>query len=111
MDMPTRPRPVSVGVLLDGRMQERWVAESLRQALAVPGVSLGAVAILRGARAGRRARLFSVVDRLDRGLRCRGEWLLSHVDATAGLGAPRLAVQAARDGDGWSLDAAAARRL
>lgn len=111
MDMPARQRPVSVGVLLDNRVQERWVAEALRQALAVPGVNLGAVALLRGARLKRGARFFSIVDRLDRGLRCRGEWLFTRVDAIAGLAAPKFAVQATRHDDGWSLDAAAVRRL
>src|SRR5258708_14364763 len=37
-------RPVKLGVLLDGKIQEGWVLESLRQALAVPGVRLAAVA-------------------------------------------------------------------
>src|SRR6187399_2860767 len=49
VSMPeARSRPVTVraGVLIDSRIQERWVLESLTQALAVPGVQLAAVAVI-----------------------------------------------------------------
>ena len=42
----TQPVPVTVGVLLDKRIQEHWVLDSLAQALAVPGVELAAVAMV-----------------------------------------------------------------
>lgn len=100
-----------IGLLLDGRMQEGWVREALSRALAVPGVGLGAIAILHGIAPRRGAGLFAVVDRVDRALRCRGEPLFARRDTVAGLDAPRLAVNAQTCRDAWTLDAPDARRL
>ena len=41
-------RPLTLGVLLDRRIQEDWVLESPKQALAAPGVRLAAMAVARG---------------------------------------------------------------
>ena len=111
MAPPAAHPPIRIGVLLDARNQEGWAAEAIRHALAVPGASLHAVALLRDAAPRRAARLFSLVDGLDRRARCRGEPLFARVDATAGLAAPELTVRLADGADGWTLDAAAAARL
>ncbi|HEY7739818.1 MAG TPA: hypothetical protein VIB01_04300 [Steroidobacteraceae bacterium] len=111
MSPPAPHPPIRIGVLLDARRQEGWTAEAIRHALAVPGASLHAVALLRNAAPRRAARLFSLVDGLDRRARCRGEPLFARVDATAGLAAPVLAVRAAGGEGGWTLDAASAARL
>ncbi len=63
----------SVGVLLDDRIQERWVLESLAQALAVPGTELAAVAIHR--RSGLTAH---------RARDCTGCWIAS-IDGCAAV--------------------------
>src|SRR5258708_19222160 len=86
--------PVRVGVLLDGRIQERWGLESLRQALAVPGVSLAAVAVARGnSRKSFASRLNRVIDRLEEQVGCRKERLFVPTDAAAQLSVPPLTVK------------------
>src|SRR5258708_16302526 len=97
--------PVTVGVLLDGRIQERWVLESLRQALAVPGVSLAAVAVARGnSRKSFASRLNRVIDRLEEQVRCRKERLFVPTDVAAELSVPPLNVKITRHGNGWCPD-------
>lgn len=106
------PRAVALGVLLDGRIQEGWVLESLRQALAVPGVSLAAVAIVRGpSRVSLASRLHRILDRLDRWVRCRGERRFVPTDIAAELGVRPLEVDVACHEDGWFPDDAAITRL
>lgn len=98
-------RPVTFGVLLDGRIQERWVLESLRQALAVPGVRLSAVAVACGdSRESFASRLHRIFDRLDERVRCRKERLFVPTDVAAELAMPVLDVEVARYSDGWSPD-------
>lgn len=100
-------RPVTLGVLLDSRIQEGWVLESLRQALAVPGVRLAAVALAaRNTRVSFASRLHRVLDRIDRQLRCRNEPLFVAADVPAELAMPLLEVTVVRHRDGWSLDEA-----
>ncbi|MGE0030809.1 MAG: hypothetical protein AB7T20_06790 [Steroidobacteraceae bacterium] len=111
MQSPAQPRPVRLGLLLDAKLQERWTAEALRLALAVPGVSLCAIALLRGAAPRRDGRLFALMDQVDRRVRCRRERLFSRVDATRGLAAPLIEVPAAIRGGTWSMDEAAAEGL
>ena len=104
--------PVTLGILLDGRMQEGWVIESLRQALAVPGVRLAAVAITSGiARASFASRLHRLVDLLDERMRCWGEPLFTPTDIAAQFDVPLLKVKADSRGDGWSLDEAGTASL
>lgn len=96
------PRTVSLGVLLDGRIQEEWVLASLRQALAVPGVRLAAIAVARGNfRASVASLLHRLLDRLDGQLRCWNERFFAQADVTAELAAPLLNVDVVRDGNGW----------
>jgi hypothetical protein len=96
------PRAVALGVLLDGTMQEGWVLASLRQALAVPGVRLAAVALARGhPRATFASRLHRLLDRIDGRLRCRNEPLLAAADATAELAAPLIDVETGGSAEGW----------
>jgi hypothetical protein len=105
-------RPVTLGVLLDARTQERWVLESLQQALAVPGTQLAAVALAgRPSRGSLAARLHRLLDGLDKQLRCRDESLFAPVDIAAELKAPLLEIRAVRDGDGWRPDEAGAAVL
>src|SRR5258708_28747587 len=93
---------VTVGVLLDGRIQERWVLESLRQALAVPGVSLAAVAVARGnSRKSFASRLNRVIDRLEEQVRCRKERLFVPTDVAAELPGPPLNVKITPHGNRW----------
>src|SRR5712664_3096924 len=100
-------RPVAVGVLLDGRIQEGWVLESLRQALAVPGVKLEAVAVARGnSRDSFASRLYWFIDRLDEQVRCRKERLFAATDVVAELAAPPLNIEVAPHRDGWCPDEA-----
>jgi len=98
--------PVTLGVLLDGRIQDRWVLESLRRALAVTGVSLAAVAVARGNfRESLAARLHRIFDRLDEQLRCPKERLFVPTDVVAEFAVPSLDVDISRHGDGWCPDA------
>src|SRR5258708_11817192 len=91
---------VGVGGLLDGRVQEGWVLESLRQALAVPGVSLAAVAVARGnSRKSFASRLNRVIDRLEEQVRCRKERLFVPTDVAAELSVPPLNVKITRHGN------------
>src|SRR5258708_29254712 len=104
--------PVTVGVLLDGRIQERWVLESLRQALAVPGVSLAAVAVARGnSRKSFASRLNRVIDRLEEQVRYRKERLVVPTDGAPPLLGPPLHAKITRHGHGWGPDATAATAL
>ena len=106
------PSTITLGVLLDGRMQEGWVLASLRQALAVPGVRLAAIAVAReNARASVASRLHHLLDRLDRQLRCRDERLLAAADVATGLAAPLFDVEIASHGDGWRPTEAGAAAL
>lgn len=107
-----RPRTITLGVLLDGAMQEGWVLASLRQALAVPGVRLAAMAVASGnSRVSVASRLHRLLDWLDRQLRRRDERLLAAVDVTAGIAAPLFDVEIASGGDGWRPTEAGAATL
>ncbi len=98
-------RPVTLGVLLDGRVQERWVLESLQQVLTVPGTQLMAMAVAGGLYCGSfAARLHRLLDGLDKQLRCRNERLFVPVDIAAELKAPLLDVKVVRNSDGWCPD-------
>lgn len=100
-------RPFTLGVLLDARTQEGWVLDSLRQALAVPGVRLAAVAVAPGmARKTFASRLFHLFDLADKHMRCRGERLFVATDVAAQFAVPLLNVEVACHGDGWCADEA-----
>jgi glycosyltransferase involved in cell wall biosynthesis len=104
--------PVTLGVLLDGKFQEGWVLDAVRQALAAPGVTLAAVALARGTvRQSFASRLHSLLDRLDRRMRCRGEQLFIPTHVAAEFDAPLLNVEVASHSDGWCLDEAGAAAL
>lgn len=106
------PNPITLGVLLDGKIQEGWVLDAVQQALAVPGVRLAAVALARGiVRKSFASRLHSLLDRLDRRVRCRGERLFIPTNIAAEFDAPLLNVEVARHSDGWCLDEAGAAAL
>lgn len=103
---------VALGVLLDSEIQEAWVAASLRQALAVPGVRLAAVAVIRGdARVTLPSRLHHLLDRFDGRIRCRNERLFAPTDIAAEFGAPLLQVEIAHHADGWDPTGAGANTL
>jgi hypothetical protein len=104
---------VTLGVLLDEPVQQGWVLESLRQALAVPGVRLSAIGLVRGVsrRVSVAARFHRLLDRVDTELRCRNERLFAPVDVTAQLAAQRVEIEAARDGAGWRPTEAAVETL
>jgi hypothetical protein len=103
---------VTLGFLLDGRVQESWVLESLRQALALPGVRLAAVAVASGTvRESFASQLHKTFDRVDKTMRCRREQLFARVDVVAELEVPLLHVEVIRHDDGWSLDEAGAAAL
>jgi hypothetical protein len=100
-------RPVTLGILLDGRIQERWVLESLRQALTAPGTQLAAVAIAGNSRrSSLAASLHRLLDGFDKQLRCRNESLFVPVDIAAEFKAPLLEIGIVRNGDGWCPDEA-----
>lgn len=104
--------PVTLGVLLDGKIQESWVLESLRQALAVPGVSLAAMAVAHGvARKSFASHLHRMFDRIDKAMRCRREQLFSPVDIAAQYDIRLLNVEVIRHSDGWCLDDAGVAAL
>src|SRR5258706_6826583 len=99
-------RPVTLGVLLDAKVQERWVLESLQQVLTVPGARLAAVAVAGGSRhASLAAYLHRLLDGLDKQLRCRNERLFDPVAIPARLEAPFIEITLVRDGGGWRPDA------
>lgn len=102
----THHRQIAIGVMIDDAMQEGWVLESLRQALAVPGVGLRAVAIMRrGKTHGVAGRLHQMVDALDRRLRCVRDGLFAPVNVPAALGAPEpFEIQAMQRGEHWLVD-------
>jgi hypothetical protein len=96
------PLTIALGVLLDGEIQEAWVAASLRQALAVPGVRLAAVAVTRGnGRVTLPSRLHRLLDRFDTRIRCRNEQLFAPTDIAAEFGVPLFKVEIAHRADGW----------
>lgn len=97
---------IAIGVLIDAAVQEGWVLASVRQALAVPGAILCAVAIVRRQLdKGIAARLHSAVDALDRTLRCQKDELIVPVDVTSALGGPApLQIVARQHGRSWTLD-------
>lgn len=104
--------PVTLGVLLDGRIQEDWVLESSRQALAVPGVRLAAVAVACGNSSESFAsRLHRLLDRVDKRVRCREEGLFVPTDMAAQLAVPLLNIEIARHSDGWCPDEAGTATL
>jgi hypothetical protein len=99
--------PVTLGVLLDGRIQEGWILESLKQALAVPGARLAAVAVAHGiVRESFASSLHRLFDLLDERLRCRGERLFIRTDVASEFGVPLLEIGVARHNDGWCPDEA-----
>jgi hypothetical protein len=118
LQQPAVPRvaaarvPITIGVLLDGRIQELWVRDCLRQALAVPGVQLGTVVLVGASQPTLAERAHQAVDAVDRWLRCRHEPLFAPVDLVAALGgrAP-LQVRAHCQHDGWQLDSVGAALL
>jgi hypothetical protein len=106
-------RQVLVGVLLDGRRQEQWVVEALRQALAVQGTKLGAVAIADARpRPSMAMQLHRVVDLVDRMMRCWNEPLFRRVDLLPELGSVTpLQLPPLHQRDCWRADGAAAEIL
>ncbi|MGB5079316.1 MAG: hypothetical protein WBO23_01060 [Burkholderiales bacterium] len=101
-------RPVTLGVLLDGRIQQGWVRESLTQALAVPGVRLAATVIAHGSsRVSFASRLNGLLDRLDEWLRCPNERLFAPADLAAELAPQPVDIEVTRHGEGWVLNDAA----
>jgi len=104
--------PVTLGLLLDGKIQEGWVLDAVQQALAVPGVKLAAVALARGiVRESFSARLHRLLDRIDRRIRCRGERLFIPTNIAAEFDTPLLDAEVTRHSDGWGLDEAGAAAL
>src|SRR5262245_23673777 len=97
---PIQSRPVALGVLLDGPIQQGWVLESLRQALEVPGVQLTAIALVRGIARNNSvaSRLHRMLDRIDRQLRCRDERLFATADLTTQLAVPHVDIDVVREG-------------
>lgn len=105
-------RPIALGVLLDGRMQERWVLECVRQAATVPGVRLAAVALASARPAmSLAAGLHRLFDRVDERVRCLGEQLFATIDVARELALPPLHVRSVRQGDRWHADEAGAAAL
>jgi hypothetical protein len=63
-----------IGLLLDGLVQERWVVDTVRATLEVPGTCLAAIAVAAHGRSGSVAsRLHRALDAVDGRLRCRHE--------------------------------------
>ncbi len=98
-------RPVAVGVLLDRTIQEGWVLESLKQALAVPGVRMVAMAVA-SAKPGASfaSRLHRLFDRFDQRVRCPDERLFVPTDISAEFALPLLKIEVVGHGGGWRLD-------
>src|SRR6266705_2684336 len=102
---PDAVRPISIGILLDGRIQERWVLECVRQALTVPGVRLTSLALASPSPLQSfAARLHSLFDLLDERLRCRGERLLAPADVSKEVALPPLQVDVSHKNGRWGLD-------
>lgn len=98
-------RAMTLGVLLDGPKQERWVLECVKQALTAPGATLAAVALAeRRPRRSLATRLHEFFDQLDERRRCRGERLLAPTDAVAELARSPLRIGTVRQGDRWGPD-------
>jgi hypothetical protein len=105
-------RHITVGVLLDARIQEGWVLESVRQALAVPTVKLAAVALACGrSSAPFASRFHRTLDTIDTRVRCSGERLFARTDVAAELGASALLIRVAHHRDGWCPDEAGTATL
>ncbi len=86
--------------------------ESLIQALAVPGVGVGVVAVARGdPRRSIVSRLHRTFDRIDKQLQCRRERLFVPTDVAAELAVPTLNIEVIRHSDGWSPDEAGVAAL
>src|SRR6266571_2793271 len=102
---PDAVRPISIGILLDGRIQERWVLECARQVLTVPGVRLTSLALASPSPLQSfAARLHSLFDLLDERLRCRGERLLAPTDVAKEVALPPLQVDVSHKNGRWGLD-------
>jgi len=99
-------RPIAIGVLLDGSIQERWVVECIKQVLTVPGISLTAWAIASAIRRGSLPRrLHELFDMLDEyHLRCQGERLLARSDVAAELALAPTRIAMVLQGNRWCLD-------
>jgi hypothetical protein len=105
-------RPIAVGVLLDGRIQERWVLECVRQAVTVPGVRLAAVALAPVKPGKSPAREFHrFFDRVDERAQCLGEQLFAPTDVADQLALLPCQVTAVRHRDGWYADEAGTATL
>ena len=100
-------RPIALGVLLGGRIQERWVLECVRQAVNVPGVRLAALALAPVKPGKSFARAFHrFFDRIDEQVQCRGERLFAPTDVADQLGLQPSHVTTVPDGDRWCVDEA-----
>jgi len=105
-------RPTAVGVLLDGRIQERWVLDCVRQAVTVPGVRLAAVALVSVKPWKSLAQAFHrLFDRIDQRVRCPGERLFEPVDVVDQLALRPFRVMGVRHRNGWSADDAGTAAL
>jgi hypothetical protein len=98
---------IRLGILVDAPMQDGWALEAITQALAVPGASLAAVALVavacdRSAGLDLHARL----DRMSEPERVLGDRFFRPVDLVAALGMAPIAIGTVRGTDGWRLDAA-----
>lgn len=93
-------------MLLDGRTQEHWVLEALQQALALPGVRLGTVALVsERPSSGIAMTVHRLVDAIDQRLRCRGARLFNSVDVIAALGKPvQMSIPTVSRGARWIPD-------
>jgi len=102
-----------IGLLLDGLVQERWVVDTVRATLEVPGTCVAAIAVAAHGRSGSVAsRLHRALDAVDGRLRCRHEDLLSRADIAACFaGVPRLEITLEATSDGWAPDANGLRIL
>ncbi len=105
-------RPIAVGILLDGRIQERWVLDCVRQAVSVQGVRLAALALASVKPGKSMARAFHrFFDRVEERARCPDERLFSPVDMVDQLALPPLQVTAVRHRNGWGADDAGTAAL
>jgi hypothetical protein len=105
-------RPIAIGVLLDGSVQERWVLDCVSHALAVPEVWLKALVIASARpRQSFPVRLHHLFDKFDEYLRCRGEQFLAPADVAAELALPPFHIDVIRQGDRWCPDEAGTHTL